>query len=138
MRYQIITSVSLLILGSGAAFAQQAAPSATDPANVQQLNQDIREQEGNLKRNEWDAGHDQRDIDRDEGLRNVDRAREQRDLRDGDLRGARVWSRQANDENHEIAHDRRDLAHSRRDIHTDKERLAKDFHARRADGGAHK
>ena len=133
MRNQIITSVSLLILGSGAVFAQPPAPSATDPGSVQQLNHDIHEQEGNLKRNEWDAGHDQHDIDRDEGARNVDRSREQRDFHDGDLSGARYWSREAKDENREIAHDRKDLAHSRRDIHTDKQRLAKDFHARRAD-----
>jgi hypothetical protein len=138
MRNQIITSVSLMILGVGTAFAQPPAPAAPDSASVQQLNQDIHEQEGNLKRNEWDASHDQRDIDRDEGLRNLDRAREQRDLRDGDLGGARYWNREAKDENREIAHDRTDLAHSRRDIHTDKARLSKDFQARRADGGKRK
>jgi hypothetical protein len=48
-----------------------------------------------VKKDEWDAAHDQRDISRDDSLRNADRALEQQDLKDGNLKGAAYRNTQA-------------------------------------------
>jgi hypothetical protein len=136
MHIKIMTLTAVLALAAGAAFAQPASQVApADSGDSRELNKAIHNNEGDLRRNEWDAGHDRRDINRDDALRNSDLQREQRDMRDGDVSGANYWRRQAKDENAEIAHDRRDLAHSRRDIHNDKMRLAKDFKVRNHDAG---
>lgn len=136
MRINIMTLTAVLTLAAGSAFAQPATQGVPTNANdIRELNKDIHNNEGDLRKNEWDAGHDQRDINRDDSLRNADLQREQRDMRDGDASGANYWRRQAKDENAEIRHDQGDLAHSRRDIHNDKMRLAKDFKVRHQDGG---
>jgi hypothetical protein len=133
MRIKAFTMTGLLMLACTAAFAQP--PIAPYAGDVQMLNKDIRNDQGDLNKNEWDAAHDQRDISRDQGERNADKQREERDLRDGDLKGAEYWNRQRKDENAEIRHDRRDLAHSRRDIRNDKARIAKDVTVRNHDAG---
>jgi hypothetical protein len=136
MHTKILTVTAVLALAAGGAFAQPVTQGVQpDSGDIRELNKDIHNNEGDLRKDKWDAGHDQRDIDRDGSLRNADLQREQRDMRDGDASGANYWRRQAKDENAEIAHDRRDLAHSRRDIHNDKMRLAKDFKVRRHDAG---
>jgi hypothetical protein len=132
MRIQIITMASLLVLVAAGSLAR---PQFATAGNIRELNTDIHNNEGDLRKNEWDAAHDQRDINRDDSLRNADLQREQRDARDGDASGANYWRRQAKDQNAEIAHDQRDLEHSRHDIHDDKIRLGKDFKARQNMGG---
>jgi hypothetical protein len=121
MRITTFALIGVLTLGGTAAFAE--TPS--------QLNHDIREDEGNLKRNEWDAGHDRRDINRDRGIVASDRSREAQDLSKGDRKGAAYWNKQVKNEKANIHADGKDLAHSERDIHSDKVRLAKAQKARR-------
>jgi hypothetical protein len=137
MRTKIITLTTLLAFASGAALAQTPAQAVQDVQqynqDVHQLNTDIRNNRADMSKDEWDAAHDRRDIDRDDALRNADKAREERDLRDGDLKGAAYWNTQRKDENAEIRHDRKDLAHSDRDIRNDKHRLAKDEKVRHHD-----
>jgi hypothetical protein len=121
MRITTFALIGVLTLGGTAAFAD----------TQQQLNHDIREDKGNLKRNEWDAAHDQRDINRDRGIVAADRSREAQDLSKGDGKGAAYWNKQVKNEKANIHADKRDLAHSARDIHSDKVRLAKAEKARR-------
>ena len=133
MRIKTFTMTGLLMVACTAAFAQP--PVEPYAGDVQMLNKDIRNDKGDLRKNEWDAAHDQRDISRDQGERNADKQREERDLADGDISGAKYWNRQRKDENAEIRHDRKDLAHSRRDIGNDKARMAKDVKVRNNDAG---
>jgi hypothetical protein len=130
MRIQIITMMGFLALVAGGSLANPQPANADD---TRELNKDIHNNEGDLRKDEWDAAHDQRDINRDDSLRNADLRREQRDAKQGDAGGANYWRRQAKDENAEISHDRKDLAHSRQDIHNDKVRLDKDIKVRRQD-----
>jgi hypothetical protein len=113
--------IGVLTLGGTAAFAD----------TQQQGNHDIREDKGNLMKNEWDAAHDRRDINRDRGVVESDRNREAEDLSKGDRKGAAYWNKEAGNEKANIHADKRDLAHSARDIHSDKVRLAKAEKARR-------
>jgi hypothetical protein len=124
MRISLFTAGCLFTLVCSTAMAGE--PEIFPPASLtpQQTQHDLRDQEGNLKRNSWDAAHDQRDIHRDEVARNADKSREERDLSKGDLSGAKYWNRQRKDENAEIRHDKADLAHSRRDIKVDHARIA--------------
>jgi outer membrane murein-binding lipoprotein Lpp len=137
MRTQIITLTTLLSFVAGAAMAQTPAQAVQDVQqynqDVRQLNTDIRNNRADVKKDSWDAAHDQRDIDRDDALRNADKAREEHDLKDGDLKGAAYWNKQRKDENAEIRHDRKDLAHSDRDVRNAKARLAKDEKVRHHD-----
>jgi hypothetical protein len=120
MNLRIIALMGLL--ATNAALADPVLPPAQD-SNARQLDQDIREDKGDLKRNEWDAAHDQRDINRDRGIVGADRRREDRDLTNGDAKGAAYWGKQLKDEKANIAHDKGDLAHSHRDIASDKSRI---------------
>jgi hypothetical protein len=142
MRTKIIalTSMltSMLTFAAGAALAQPPFPPAASDyqqynQDVHQLNTDIRNNRADVRKDSADAAHDQSDIDRDQSLRNADKAREERDLRDGDTKGAAYWNRQRKDENAEIRHDRKDLAHSDRDVRNAKARLAKDIKVRNHD-----
>lgn len=134
MRIKIITLTGLLLLGTGTAMAQPAVQDVKqDNSDIRELNKDIRNNEGDLKKDKWDAAHDQRDINRDRNERSADQAREDRDLSDGDLKGAKYWNRQRKDETAEIRHDKKDLAHSRLDVHNAKGRLAKDVKVRNHD-----
>ena len=80
MRTQIITLTTLLSFVAGAALAQTPAQAVQDVQqynqDVRQLNTDIRNNRADVKKDEWDAAHDRRDIDRDDALRNADKARE--------------------------------------------------------------
>ncbi|MGO8974263.1 MAG: hypothetical protein ACLQJ0_19070 [Steroidobacteraceae bacterium] len=116
MRITTFALIGVLAIGATAAFA--------DP-ETRQLNQDIREDKGDLKKNSADAAHDRSDIRRDRGIVAGDRSQEALDLAQGNAKGAAYWNRQAKDERSNIRADKNDLAHSERDIHTDKVRLAK-------------
>ncbi len=133
MRITILTITGLMVFGAFSAQAQTSPDFQQYSGDVHQLNKDIRNNEGDLRKDEWDAAHDRSDIRRDQTLRSADRAREQRDLRDGDTGGAKYWAKQSKDESAEIRHNRKDVAHSERDIHNDKTRLAKDFKVRNHD-----
>ena len=137
MRTKIIILATLLNFAAGAAMAQTPAQAVQDVQqynqDARQLNTDIRNNRADVKKDEWDAAHDQRDISRDDSLRNADKAREEQDLKDGNLKGAAYWNKQRKDENAEIRHDRKDLAHSDRDIRNAKTRLAKDVKVRHQD-----
>ena len=116
MRIATFALIGVLGLGATAAFADTQA---------QQLKHEIREDRGDLKKNEWDASHDRSDINRDRGIVASDRTRETEDLTRGDTKGAAYWSRQVKDEKGNIRADKKDLAHSKRDIHSDKVRIVK-------------
>jgi hypothetical protein len=137
MRTKIITLTTLLAFAAGTALAQTPTHAVQDMQqydhDVHQLNTDIRNNRADMNKDQWDAAHDQRDINRDDSLRNADKVREERDLKDGNLKGAAYWNTQRKDENAEIRHDRKDLAHSDRDIRNDKTRLAKDEKVRHHD-----
>jgi hypothetical protein len=115
MRMTTCLLIGVLSLGGTAAFAD----------TQQQLNHQIREDRGDLKKNEWDAAHDRRDINRDRGIVAGDRSREAHDRATGDEKGAAYWNKQVKDEKGNIRADRKDLAHSDRDIHSDKVRLGR-------------
>jgi hypothetical protein len=137
MHTKIISLTALLAFTAGAAMAQTPGEAVQDVQqynqDVHQLNTDIRNNRADTKKDEWDAAHDQRDINRDDSLRNADKAREEEDLKDGNLKGAAYWNKQRKDENAEIRHDGKDHAHSERDIRNDKTRLAKDVKVRHHD-----
>ena len=123
MRITTFALIGVLALGGTAAFAD---------TQTQQLNRDIREDRGDLKKNEWDASHDRSDINRDHGVIATDRNREAQDVAHGDTKGAAYWSHQVRNEKGNIRADKKDLAHSERDIHADKVRITK------AERGKHK
>jgi hypothetical protein len=122
MRITTFALIGVLTLGGTAAFAD----------TQQQLNHDIREDKGNLTKNESDAAHDRRDINRDRGIVESDRNRETADLSKADRKGAAYWNKEARNEKANIHADKKDLAHSARDIHSDKVRLAKAEKAEKA------
>ena len=130
MRIRIITLASLLAFAAaGTALAQTPAQAVQDVQqdnqDIHQLSKDIRNNDADLRKDQWDAAHDRRDIDRDDALRNADKRREERDMADGDLKGAEYWNRQRKDENAEILHDKGDLAHSLHDIRHDNARIGR-------------
>jgi hypothetical protein len=137
MRIQVTALSFLLTFGAGAALAQVPFPPAQAAQqynqDVRQLNTDIRNNRADVRKDSADAAHDRSDIDRDEALRHQDEAREDRDLADGNTKGAKYWNTQAHDESGEIKHDRKDLAHSDRDVRNAKARLAKDVKVRNHD-----
>ena len=118
---------ALLAVAGTAAFAQTTPPAAVAPATqVQQDNQQIRQDNRDIRHDNRDIRHDRADIGKDKAAladeraeRNVAQRREDRDLANGNVKGAEYWNKQRAQDQRQINTERRDLHQDRRDLHHD-------------------
>lgn len=129
----------LLAVAGTAAFAQTTPPAPVSPATqVQQDNQQIRQDSRDIRHDNRDIRHDRADIGKDKAAladeraeRNTAQRREDRDLANGNVKGAEYWNKQRAQDQRQVNADRRDLHQDRKDLHHDIKDRNHDVHERK-------
>ncbi|AJW45412.1 hypothetical protein [Ralstonia mannitolilytica] len=123
---------ALLAVAGIAAFAQ-----TTPVQQVQQDNQQIRQDNRDIRHDNRDIRRDRADIAKDKAAladeraeRNAAQRREDRDLANGNVKGAEYWNKQRAQDQHQINAERRDLRHDRKDLRHDVKDRNHDVRAR--------
>jgi len=97
---------------------------------IHQDNRDIRHDNRDIRHDRADIGKDKAALADERTERNTAQRRENRDLANGNVKGAEYWSKQRAQDQHQVNADRRELHQDRKDLHADVKDRNHDVHAR--------